>query len=144
MADLTAGVLLDTCAVIWLANGDRLPGQVTSAIIQAALLAGVFISPISAWEIGMLGNQRGNRAALRFFPDPKAWFAKVMTGPGIREAALTPGIAIDASRLPGSVHGDPADRLLISTARHLGVPIVTRDDRIIAYAEHGHVQVLPC
>ena len=144
MANLTAGVLLDTCAVIWLANGDPLPIQVINAIMEAAMAAGVFISPISAWEVGMLSNPRGSRPALRFLPDPKAWFAKVMKGPGIREATLTPGIAIDASSLPGSVHGDPADRLLIATARHLNVPIVTRDNKIIAYAEQGLVQVLAC
>jgi len=92
----------------------------------------------------MLGNPRGLRPALQFLPDPKAWFAKVMAAPGLREAALTPAIAVDASYLPGSVHGDPADRLLIATARHLGVPIVTRDAKIIAYAGQGFVQVVAC
>ena len=129
-----AGVLLDTCAVIWLANGDPLPKQATDAIMQAATSAHVLVSQVSAWEVGMLSNPRDARPALRFLPDPKAWFAKVLAGPAICEAALTPGIAIDASRLPGDVHGDPADRLLIATARHLGVPIVTRDAKIVAYA----------
>ncbi len=144
MTNLTAGVLLDTCAVIWLANGDPLPAQVTAAVVLAATSACLFVSPISAWEVGILSNPRGARPALQFLPDPKAWFAKVMDGPGIREATLTPGIAVDASHLPGSVHGDPADRLLIATARHLGVPIITRDAKIIAYAEQGLVRVLPC
>ena len=92
----------------------------------------------------MLSNPRGNRPAMRFLPDPKAWFAKVMAGPAIRAAPFTPEIAIDASRLPGSLHPDPADRLLIATARHLGVPLVTRDAKIIAYAGQGLVDVLPC
>lgn len=141
---LTSGVLLDTCAVIWLANGDPLPAEAIEAIMLAAMSAHVFISPISAWEVGMLSNPRGTRPALRFLPDPKTWFAKVMAGPAIREAALTPGIAVDASHLPGNLHGDPADRLLIATARHLGIPIVTRDAKIVAYAEQGHVQAVPC
>jgi PIN domain nuclease of toxin-antitoxin system len=67
-----------------------------------------------------------------------------MAGPGIRQATLTPAIAIDASYLPGELHGDPGDRLLIATARHLGMPIVTRDRRIIAYAEAGWVRVIAC
>jgi len=143
MTDMTSGLLLDTCAVIWLANGN-LSQPVVDAIILAGLAAGVFVSPISAWEVGMLSNPRGNRPALQFLPDPKAWFAKVMAGPAIREAALTPEIAVDASYLPGDMHGDPADRLLVATARHLGIPLVTRDARIIAYGEQGFVQVLPC
>ncbi len=110
----------------------------------AAMSARVFVSPVSAWEVGMLSDPWGARPALRFLPDPKAWFARVMTGPAIYEAALTPWIAVDASHLPGNVHGGPADRLLIATARHLGVPIVTRDAKIVAYAGQGHVQAVPC
>ena len=143
MIDASAGLLLDTCAVIWLANGE-LSQAVVSTVFTAALSAGVFISPVSAWEIGMLANPRSNRPALRFLPDPKAWFSKVMTAPGIREAIMTSGIAIDASSLPGDLHNDPADRLLIATARHLNIPLVTRDTKIIAYAQQNFVQVLPC
>jgi PIN domain nuclease of toxin-antitoxin system len=62
----------------------------------------------------------------------------------MRQAALTPEIAIDASYLSGELHGDPGDRLLIATARHLGVPIVTRDRRIIDYAAAGWVRVIAC
>jgi PIN domain nuclease of toxin-antitoxin system len=82
-------------------------------------------------------------AALRFLPDPKTWFVRLMAAPGTREASLTPEIAIDASSLPGEMHGDPGDRLIVTTARHLGLPIVTRDRRIIAYAGQGHATVLP-
>ena len=64
--------------------------------------------------------------------------------PGNREASFTPEIAIDASFLPGELHGDPADRLIVASARHLGVPIVTLDRRIIAYGRDGHLQVIPC
>jgi PIN domain nuclease of toxin-antitoxin system len=138
-------VLLDTCAVIWLANGDRLAPAALEAIVAAGLADGVFVSPASAWEIGMLSRSRpGREAGPQFMPDPKTWFARVQAGPGIRQAALTPEIAIDASALPGDVHGDPGDRLLIATARHLGMPIVTRDRRIIGYAEAGWVRVIAC
>ena len=144
MTDAADALLLDTCAVIWLANGDPLPAQVVAAIRRAALRGGVHVSPVSAWEIGMLANPRGSRPAQRFLPDPKTWFARLMTGPGIRMAALTPDIAVDASQLPGDLHGDPADRVLAATARHLGVPLVTRDAKLIAYAGQGHLQVLAC
>ncbi len=143
MTDAGEAVLLDTCAAIWLANGDALPAPVLAAIM-AALSAGAFVSPVSAWEIGMLSKPRGSRAALQFLPDPKTWFARLMAGPGIQEATLTPAIAVDASYLPGDLHGDPADRLLVATARHLGVPLVTRDSKLIAYTGQGFVRVLAC
>ena len=142
---LPRAVLLDTCAVIWLANGDPLASSATAAIIHAGAADGVYVSAVSAWEVGLLSKPRGGRnLAVKFMPDPKTWFARVMAGPGIREASLTPEIAIDASFLPGQLHGDPGDRLIVTTARHLGVPIVTRDRRIIAYGQNGYAQVIPC
>lgn len=138
-------VLLDTCAVIWLANGDALASSATAAILHAGAADGIFVSPVSAWEVGLLSKPKaGRNLAVQFMPDPKTWFARVMAGPGLREASLTSEIAIDASFLPGELHGDPADRLIVTSARHLGVPIVTRDRRIIAYGCDGHVQVIPC
>jgi PIN domain nuclease of toxin-antitoxin system len=142
---LPRAVLLDTCAVIWLATGDPLAASAKAAIINAGLADGIFVSPVSAWEVGLLSRPKPRRSTLlQFLPDPKTWFARVMAGPGIREAPLTPEIAVDASYLPGDLHGDPADRLIVATARHLGVPVVTRDRRIIDYSQGGHVQVIAC
>ena len=105
----------------------------------------MFVSPVSAWETGLLNKPRAGRdLAVRFMPDPKTWFARVIAGPGIREAPFTPNIAIDASFLPGQLHGDPGDRLRVTSARHLGIPIVTRDRRIVDHGREGHVQVIPC
>jgi PIN domain nuclease of toxin-antitoxin system len=137
-------VLLDTCAVIWLANGDRMARGATAAIVHAGLADGVFVSPISAWEVGLLSLPRPHRQALQFLPDPKTWFTRFLAGPGIKEAPLTPGIAIDASYLPGAAHGDPADRLIVATARNMGIPVVTRDSRIIKYCRDGNVRVISC
>ena len=129
--------------MIWLANGD-LPRTVVDWLVLVAHSQGIFVSPVSAWEVGLLSNPRGNRPALRFLPDPKSWFAAVMARPGIVAAPLTPDMAVDGSFLPGTLHGDPADRLLIATARHLRLPLVTRDTKIIAYPGQGHVSVVPC
>ncbi len=138
-------VLLDTCAVIWLANGDPMLPQAMQAIRAAAMTRAIYVSPITAWEIGLLSRPRPHRTAdLHFQPDPKTWFARFMSGPGIQSAAFTPDIAIEASYLPGDLHSDPADRLIIATARHLGMPVVTRDRKIIAYSESGFVRTIPC
>lgn len=133
-------LLLDTCAAIWLANGDTMSRQSTAAIRNAAASGDVLVSPVTAWEIGLLAAKRG----INFRPSPRDWFNGLMARPGMRLIPLTPEMAIDSSFLPGSVHGDPADRLLIATARHLQVPVVTRDSRILVYAASGHVEAIAC
>jgi PIN domain nuclease of toxin-antitoxin system len=62
----------------------------------------------------------------------------------VRLTPLTPEIAIECSFLPPPLHSDPADRLLVATARALDVPIVTRDERILGYAEAGFVRAIGC
>lgn len=140
-----SAVLLDTCAVIWLANRDPISETALEAIIDAGLVNGVFVSPVSAWEVGMLSRPKpGRAAAVQFRPDPKTWFANFLGGPAIMDAPLTYDIAIEASWLPGEFHGDPADRLIVATARNRGFPIVTRDRKIIEYGKNGLVDVIPC
>jgi PIN domain nuclease of toxin-antitoxin system len=136
-------VLLDTCAVIFVANGDPIAPKARARILRAARAGAVLVSPVSAWEVGLLGRP-GRKAPLSFLPDPKTWFQRLMAQPGVREAALSPDVAIDSSFLPPPIHADPADRLLIATARSLGVPIVTRDRLIAAYARAGHVEMVAC
>ena len=138
-------VLLDTCAMIWLANSDPLSPEATIAIRQAGLAEGVLVSPISAWEIGLLSRpKRAGRDSLEFRPDPKTWFSRFMASSVMRLTAITPEIAIEASHLPGDLHSDPADRLIIATARSLGASIITRDRKILAYAEAGYVEAIAC
>lgn len=143
MTSRPRAVLLDTCAVIWLARGELDPATV-DLLVHAGSADGVFVSPVSAWEIGMLANPRGTRIKSEFSPDPVRWFAQVMSQPMIREAPLTAEAAINAAYLPEPIHGDPADRLLIATARELNAAIATRDRNILAYGKAGHVGVLAC
>ena len=144
MSVASTGVLLDTCAAIWLMNGS-LKEAVLERILSSAKEGGLYVSPISAWEIGLLSRPRPNRqSVLDFLPDAKTWFANLMGKPGIRSAPLTGDIAIDSSYLPGIVHGDPTDRLLIATARNMRLSIATGDSKIIAYGVAGHLGVIAC
>lgn len=104
-----------------------------------ALGIGVFASPITAWEIGLLVER--NRLDLRV--PPKAWFSQLLRG-GIRLAALTPEVLIDSASLPGDLHRDPADRILAATAREFGYRLMTRDRPLLAYAEAGHLEAIAC
>jgi len=107
-------LLLDTCALIWLMNGELDDSAARPALTEALRSGGLLVSTTSAWEIGLLSR---SSARIAFVPDPKTWFSRAVTRPGLRLTPITPEIAIDSSHLPGALHGDPADRLIIATAR---------------------------
>ena len=133
-------VLLDTCAAIWLANGEPMSAESLAAIRTATRQGEVLISPVSAWEVGLLAAKSG----VAFRPSPQAWFSSLLALPGVIVAPLSSDAAIASSFLPGRPGGDPADRLLVATARELSASIVTRDRRILAYAAEGHVAAIRC
>ena len=130
------GVLLDTHVLVWLVNGDA---QLSPSAQQHILAAPqVWVSAITPWEIAMLvAKQR-----LTLTKDVLDWVAQALALPGIRLAALAPEIAVASSRLPGHLHGDPADRHLAATARQLNLALVTADEKLLAYGAQGHVAVI--
>ena len=95
------------------------------------------MSSISFWEIAMLAR-RGRIELARSIVE---WRDAVLDRPGLKEIPLDSAIAIDAVALPGFAHADPADRFLIATARRIGATLVTRDERIAAYAKDGKFEV---
>jgi PIN domain nuclease of toxin-antitoxin system len=135
-------LLLDTCALIWMVLEEPFAATALAAIERAAAVGAALVSPVSAWEVGLLATRR--RQSLSFRPDPVTWFDRLLSRPGIRPIPLPHRVAVQAALLPGALHRDPADRLLIATARELDVPIVTRDQRILDYAAQGHVQAIAC
>jgi PIN domain nuclease of toxin-antitoxin system len=134
-------LLLDTCAIIWIVEDMPVGEEAARAIDEAAAEGGrVLISPITAWERAILIAKGRLSSTL----EPKRWFERLLARPEVALAAMSPDILTDASFLPGSVHGDPADRIIIATARALDLTIVTRDRAILDYAKQGHVRALAC
>lgn len=133
-------MLLDTNALLWFGFGQALSKAADAAIDEALLAGGLYVSAVSAWEIGTL--VRVGRLSLS--APPEAWFAIATAGSAIQVVSLDADTALAATNLPGNFHRDPADRFLVATARSLRVPIVTRDNRILAYAAAGHVQAVAC
>lgn len=132
-------ILLDTHVLVWAVEQDpRLGSEATLAINAAARAGELRISAITPWEIAMLVT-RGRLVLAR---ELSAWFAAVLAQPGFALIPIEPDIAIHAGRLPRSVHGDPADRLIIATAAILGYPVMTVDRAILAYAKAGHLQAI--
>ena len=132
--------LLDTHVWIWLMAGQEpLRSSPARATLEAAVPGGgLRVSILSVWEVGMLEA----KGRLGLPGGCEAWTRAALAAPGIQLAQLTPQVAVDSSRLPGDLHGDPADRILVATARALGAHLVTRDRQILDYAAGGHVAAL--
>ena len=116
--------------------------EATAALVEAND-SRLLVSPVSAWEIGLLARP-GRRQVIDFAPDPLTWFRTFVDRSRAGLAPFSIEIAIAASRLPEPLHGDPADRLLIATARSLDAVLVTRDKAILDYAALGHVRAIAC
>ena len=114
--------------------------EARTAIADAGRQERLFLSAVSAWEIGLLWRRRG----YVFQPEPASWLDRVLAVSRIRLTPLTARQAVESSRLPGDLHDDPADRLLAATGRDLDACLVTRDARLLAYGAAGHLQVLAC
>lgn len=129
-------LLLDTCAVLWIANGERIDGKARAEIAGGDL----YVSPITAWEIANL--VRKDRIALAM--PIKAWFEQTIERMRAALPALSVDVLIESCLLPGRFAGDPADRIIIATARAHALTIVTRDKVLLDYARTGNVLALPC
>lgn len=138
---MDAPLILDTCAAIWIANNEEISAETLGAIHRAReIKEPIYVSPITAWELGLLVS----RGRISLLSPPERWFARLLEAPGLSLAGLSPNILIASSFLPGTPPRDPAARILAATAREYGYMLVTRDRPLLAYAEQGHVQALPC
>lgn len=133
-------VLLDTHAAIWVSNDDSLHANAEKAVMSAAAESKVHISPISAWEVATLVAKR--RIALAM--SVEAWFYRLISLEGAVLSEMPPGVLIASVSLPGSPPNDPADRILAATAREYGLTLVTRDRRLLKYADEGHLRAVRC
>jgi PIN domain nuclease of toxin-antitoxin system len=125
--------LLDTCALIWLVNGDR---QLSQEAIRlcADPESQLGVSAVSAWEIALKAARR--KLSLRMAPD--VWWARALEQHQLEELPITSRIAIAAAALE-AIHNDPFDRILIATAAEHGLRIVSPDRVISRYRNVGVV-----
>jgi PIN domain nuclease of toxin-antitoxin system len=133
-------LLLDTHAWIWVMEGaPGIPAAARTSIEQAATAGRLWVSAISVWEVAMLVA----KGRVVFSTDVHAWVRQALAAPGLHLAPLSPEIAVASASLSGVFHGDPADRILVATARALTARFVTADRAIIEYSRRGHVLTLP-
>jgi PIN domain nuclease of toxin-antitoxin system len=124
-------IVLDTHIWVWWVHGDsRLP-QTVRDYLQQEEPHGLGVSSISCWEVAML-HARGRLQ----LPLPCLdWLVAAVGSQGVQVLDITPAIAVDSANLPGPFHRDPADQIIVATARVLKLPLVTLDARIWAYPQ---------
>jgi len=132
--------LLDTCAAMWIVSGE-IPQQAADALSEARV-AGLpdYVSPITAWEVGMLASKGRFRSPYT----PQRWFEQLMSKPDTELAELSPKVLLESSFLPGSLHRDPAGRIIAATAREFGFTVMTRDGPLLDYAAQGYLSAIEC
>ncbi|AIL13924.1 hypothetical protein IM40_11375 (plasmid) [Candidatus Paracaedimonas acanthamoebae] len=132
-------LILDTHAFLWLMSGEKELSSEARNVIEACLIDGaIAISAISLWEVSMLhakGRILLNQPCL-------AWIKRSLEAPGITLYPLTPEVTVESASLPGNFHGDPADRIIVATARVLGIPLLTRDQKIIDYGKDDYLHCI--
>lgn len=126
----SSGVVLDTHVWVWWVNdSEALSKRARKAIEQAMLERTIHLSAISAWEIALLAE----RGRLELRMDVEDWIARTEALPFVQIVPVSIAIAVKSVRLPGEFHKDPADRMIITTAIRLGLPLVTKDEDIRRY-----------
>lgn len=119
--------VLDSHVLIWWLQD---PGQLSQAqrIAAESASAGspLVVSDISLWEIAALAGL--GRIALSL--PLRDWLEKATAPPLVHRASISPAIAADMAALPDWFHRDPADRIIVSTARVLGATLLSQDRRI--------------
>ena len=129
-------IVIDTHTLLWWVSGDKQLSKVaTKAIKEALAKSEIIISSMTIWEISMLIEK--NRLSLSM--DIESWTKEVAAIEGVRFLPVDNEIGIKSTKLPGEFHKDPADRIIVATARKLAVPLVTIDEKIIRYP---HVQTI--
>lgn len=128
--------LLDTHAWVWWVTEDRrLSTRAKSLIAASAAQQDLWLSLISVWEVA----KKVEKKQLILDRPLDQWLDEAVTRPGLGVWELTRSILVQSCELPQPFHGDPADQLLVATARQRGAMLVTRDQRIRRYR---HVQSL--
>lgn len=121
-------LLLDTHIWVWShLEPERLTRRVSRALRDRS--SELWLSPVSTWEVTTLAE----RGRLALEPDVETWIRRALQIAPVHEAALSHDIAVESTHT-GLEHRDPADRLLVATARVLGLVFVTSDDRILKHA----------
>jgi PIN domain nuclease of toxin-antitoxin system len=128
-------ILLDTHIWVWWVDNSQHLTDRRRHILQDNVNSGLGISVISCWEVAKLVEYE----RLELSCPLEEWMEQAVAYPGMQLLELTPQIAIESTKLPGSFHRDPADQIIVATARVYDISLLTADSRILQYP---HVRTL--
>lgn len=122
-------IVLDTHIWVWWIHGDSSLSPSTAKFIESNEETGIVVSVISCWEVSKLVAA----GRIQLSVPVSEWFGLALAYPGIRLIDLSPEICVESTQLPGEFHRDPADQIIVATARKLDAPLVTVDRKILKY-----------
>lgn len=128
-------IVLDTHIWVWWAHRDPNLTRRQTEWLQQHEARGLGVSAITCWEVAKLVEY----GRLKLPLSVGDWMDQALAYPGMRLLPLSPEVAVEATRLPGLFHRDPADQIIVATARIYHCPLLTSDKKLLSYA---HVDLL--
>lgn len=123
-------ILLDTHVWMWWVTNSPALTSGQLAVIQSNQNDGLGVSAISCWEVA----KKVELGKLLLDREVEDWIDGALSAPGVRLLGLSPEVLVESTRLPPPFHRDPADQMIVATARLHGIPILTSDARIQNYS----------
>ena len=135
-------ILLDTSIFLYIAQDRAIRSGARKAIEEAAAADRLWVSSMTAWELGLLATRTGQTGPR--LGDARIIFDTVVTRARLQVVPLSAVIALHAAYLPKPFHRDPSDRMIVATARLAELSLATNDRKILDYAALGHVRAIAC
>ncbi|NRB11565.1 MAG: type II toxin-antitoxin system VapC family toxin [Rickettsiaceae bacterium] len=131
-------LILDTHVLLWYVEGIQLKNNIINLIDSKRHLGKVFISSISIWEIALLSI----KGKIVFSIPVKEWIDQVLSTLELKIIELKHNILIESCELLNYPHKDPADRMIIASARETNAHLLTADKKIIDYHKQGYLKAV--
>jgi len=120
--------VLDTHVLLWWFEQGSLSTAHRRVIRRANAARPLWVSDITLWEIAMLSDL----GRIRLQVPLRDWLDRATAAPLVMRHGISPAVAAEVANLPATFHRDPADRIIVATARVLGATLMTADRRIVA------------
>lgn len=134
---MARGHLLDTHIWLWYSlEHPRLGKPARDAIEHSVKAGGLAVSIMSLWGISLLES----KGQITLGMSAVEWLERALQLPNLKVLPIELPIILDAHRLPGHFHSDPADRLIVATARHHRLTLITDDRKILDYGRQGYLR----
>ena len=134
---MTNAVVLDTHVLLWsLLEPEELSPSIKRQITLAQNAGKLFVCSISLWEIAMLSLKK----RINIYESVQDFLKEITKIKGLNIVEISPEIAAESVALMDNFYGDPADRIIVASAKIKGATLLTRDKKILDWAKLGHIK----